>query len=204
MCVSEKRLKTSHQPRSQVPLLLAPGEKEEPGNEIVQARYHKRPFAHDVTAAIFVYKTMNRRPCLCTKKNHVEIELFSHVKTFLLFQAIDHATWLKTIYWPATFQTAHFIGPYNLHYLLLSGIGALLCHHPYCFPSQSQIWIGIGAGLPHYQPVEKACSRERLCIVRKYREDSVVYFSKSLTQICFDLSAQLKKQSIFLKLHKYF
>ena len=162
-------LNNASKPRSQGPLLLAPGEKEEPGNEIVQARYHYRPFLHDVTAAIFVYKTMNRRPCLCTKKSHVEIELFSHVKTFLSFQAIckaaDHATWLKTIYWPATFQTAHFIGPYNLHYLLLSGIKVLLCHHPYCFSSQSQIWFGIGAGPPHYQPVEKACSKERVCIV---------------------------------------
>ena len=80
MCVSEKRFKTSHQPRSQGLLLLAPGEKEEPGNEIVQARYHiryhYRPFSHDVTAAIFVYKTMNRRPCLC-KKKPVRIDLFS-------------------------------------------------------------------------------------------------------------------------------
>ena len=41
-----------------------------------------RSFSHDVTAAIFVYKTMNRRPCLCTKKNPVGIELFSHVNTF--------------------------------------------------------------------------------------------------------------------------
>ena len=36
--------------------------------------------------------------------------------------------------------------PYNLHYLLFSGIGALLCHHSYCFPSQSQTLFGIGAG----------------------------------------------------------
>ena len=43
--------------------------------------------------------------------------------------------------WPARLQTSYFIGPYNLHYLLFSGIGALLCHHPYCFPSQSQIFI---------------------------------------------------------------
>lgn len=71
------------------------------------------------------------------------------------------------------------------------------------FPSQSQIWFGIGAGPPHYQPVEKACSKERVCIVKKYR--GVVYFSKSLTQICFDLYAQLNKQSIFLlKFHQYF
>ena len=44
-----------------------------------------RSFSHDVTAAIFVYK-----------KNPVGIELFSHVKTFFLFQAIckaaDHVT----------------------------------------------------------------------------------------------------------------
>ena len=80
MCVSEKRLKTSHQPRSQIRLLLAPGEKEEPGNEIVQARYHYRPFSHDVTAAIFVYKTMNRRPCLCTKKILWELNSFHMLK----------------------------------------------------------------------------------------------------------------------------
>ena len=45
-------------------------------------------------------------------------------------------------------QHPYFIGPYNLHYLLFSGIGALLCHHLFCFPSQSQILFGIGAGLP--------------------------------------------------------
>ena len=40
------------------------------------------------------------------------------------------------------------IGAYNLHYLLFSGMGALLCHHPYRFPSQSQTLFGIGAGRP--------------------------------------------------------
>ena len=40
------------------------------------------------------------------------------------------------------------IGAYNLHYLLFSGMGALLCHHPYCFPSQSQTLFAIGAGRP--------------------------------------------------------
>ena len=49
---------------------------------------------------------------------------------------------------PAPIQTSYFIGPYNLHYLLFSVIGALLCHHPYCFPSQSQTLFGIGAGRP--------------------------------------------------------
>ena len=49
-------------------------------------------------------------------------------------------------YWPAPFRSSYFIGPYNLHYLLFSGIGALLCHHPCCFPSQSQTLFGIGVG----------------------------------------------------------
>ena len=40
------------------------------------------------------------------------------------------------------------IGAYNLHYLLFSGMGALLCHHPYCFPSQLQTLFGTGAGRP--------------------------------------------------------
>ena len=48
--------------------------------------------------------------------------------------------------WPTPIQTSYFIGPYNMHCLLFSGIGALLCHHPYCFSSQSQILFGIGAG----------------------------------------------------------
>ena len=29
--------------------------------------------------------------------------------------------------WPTPIQTSYFIGPYNLHYLLFSGIGTLLC-----------------------------------------------------------------------------
>ena len=44
--------------------------------------------------------------------------------------------------WPAPIQTSYFIGPYNLHYLIFSGIRALLCHHPYCSPSQLQILFG--------------------------------------------------------------
>ena len=75
-------LKNASKPRSQGPLLLAPGEKEEPGNEIVQARYHKRPFSHDVTAAIFAYKTMNRRTCLCTKKIMWKLNSFLMLKLF--------------------------------------------------------------------------------------------------------------------------
>ena len=49
---------------------------------------------------------------------------------------------------PAPIQTSYFISSYNLHYLLFSGIGALLCHHPDCFPSQSQTLFGTGAGRP--------------------------------------------------------
>ena len=45
----------------------------------------------------------------------------------------------------APIQTSYLIGPYNLQYLLFSGIGGFLCHHPYCFPSQSQTLFGIGA-----------------------------------------------------------
>ena len=46
--------------------------------------------------------------------------------------------WRLFSYWPAPFQSSYFIGPYNLQYLLFSGIGALLCHQPFCFLSQSQ------------------------------------------------------------------
>ena len=48
--------------------------------------------------------------------------------------------------WPTPIQPSYLIGPCNLHYLLFSGIGALLCHHPHCFPSQSQTLFGMGAG----------------------------------------------------------
>ena len=49
---------------------------------------------------IYMYKTMNRLPCLCTKKNPVRSELFSHVKTFFYSKqfAMLLTTWLKTIY----------------------------------------------------------------------------------------------------------
>ena len=55
----------------------------------------------------------------------------------------------------APIQTSYFIGPNNLHYLLFSEIGALLCHHPCCFPSQSQTLPGIGVGRP---PSGQYCS----------------------------------------------
>ena len=50
--------------------------------------------------------------------------------------------------WPARFGSSYFIRPYNLHYLLFSEKGALLCHHPYCFPSQSQTLFAIDATSP--------------------------------------------------------
>ena len=56
---------------------------------------------------------------------------------------------------PTPIKTSYFIGPNNLHYLLFSGIGALLCHHPYCFPSQSQTLFGLSAGRP---PLGQYCS----------------------------------------------
>ena len=45
-------------------------------------REYNRSFSHDVTTALFVYKTMDQRSCLSTKKIPVGIELFSHVKPF--------------------------------------------------------------------------------------------------------------------------
>ena len=52
-------------------------------------------FSHDVTAAILVYKTMNRRPCLGTKKFLRELNSF-HMLQLSLLQAIckaaDHVT----------------------------------------------------------------------------------------------------------------
>ena len=42
--------------------------------------YSNRSFSHDVTAAMFVCKTMNRRPCLCTKKILWELDSFHKLK----------------------------------------------------------------------------------------------------------------------------
>ena len=59
------------------------------------------------------------------------------------------SSWLwKNNHLTYTHPNLSFIGPCHLHYLLFSGIGALLCHHPYCFPSQSQTVFGMGAGRP--------------------------------------------------------
>ena len=45
----------------------------------------------------------------------------------------------------------------DLHYLLFSEKGALLCHHPYCFPSQSQTFFAIGAASPVKVKSVKSC-----------------------------------------------
>ena len=66
----------------------------------------------------------------------------------------------KITNWPTPIQTSCFIGPYNLHYLLFSGIGTLLCHHPYYFCSQSsQTLFGIGAGQPKITAVARCLFR---------------------------------------------
>ena len=38
---------------------------------------------------------------------------------------------------PARFQTSNFVGPYNLHRLLLSGLGLLFRSLPIVLPDQS-------------------------------------------------------------------
>ena len=51
---------------------------------------------------------MNRRPCLCTKKNPVGVKLFSHVQTFFYSKQFAKqlllTTWLETIYQTAPIQ----------------------------------------------------------------------------------------------------
>ena len=59
-----------------------------------------RLFSHDVKAAIFVYKTMDRHPCLCTK-NPVELNSFHMLKlSFINSKQFAKllTTRLKTIY----------------------------------------------------------------------------------------------------------
>jgi len=43
-------------------------------------KFLNRSFSHDVTTAIFVYKTMNRWPCLCTKTIPWELNSFHMLK----------------------------------------------------------------------------------------------------------------------------
>ena len=58
-------------------------------------------FSHDVTAAIFVYKTMNRQPCLCTERILWELNSFHRLKLYFIPSNLQ-TCWLrdcmKTIY----------------------------------------------------------------------------------------------------------
>ena len=63
-------------------------------------------------------------------------ENYCQCSNFFINVITDKQTWDTKTSSPlltTPFQTSYFIGPYNLHHLLFSGIGALLCHHPYCF-----------------------------------------------------------------------
>ena len=82
------------------------------------------------------------------KKNAVIQAVLEHGLLYRGQKPAPRPYWSPLGDWLAPIQTSYFIGPYNLHYLLFSGIGALLCHHPYCFPSQSQTLFGIVAGRP--------------------------------------------------------
>ena len=55
-----------------------------------------RLFSHDVTAAIFVYKTMNRRPCLCTKKILWEVNSF-HMLKLSFIPSILQSCWPRDL-----------------------------------------------------------------------------------------------------------
>ena len=58
-----------------------------------------RSFSHDVTVAIFVYKTMNQRSCLCTKQILWELNSFHMLKLSFISKQFAKllTTWLKTI-----------------------------------------------------------------------------------------------------------
>ena len=82
--------------------------------KFLRQRIINRSFSHDVTAAKFVYKTMNGPPCVCTKKYPVGFELW-HVKTFFYSKQFAKllTTWLKTIYSSLEGANTHtFNGPY--------------------------------------------------------------------------------------------
>ena len=75
-------LKNASKPRANlVPRFLSYSSPERKRN-LGRDCYHYRPFSHDVTATIFVYKTMNRRPCLCTKNILWELNSFLMLKLF--------------------------------------------------------------------------------------------------------------------------
>ena len=98
---------------------------------------------------IFFFTDVCVRACISQRSTHYS-QLLRQLVAFLCF------TWrcagliglFSKTDWSAPIQTSYFTCPYNLHYQLFSGIGALLCHHPYCFPSQSQTLFEIGAGRP--------------------------------------------------------
>ena len=51
-------------------------------NVVLRSVY--RSFSHDVTTVIFVYKTMNQRPCFCKKKILWELNSFHMLKLFFI------------------------------------------------------------------------------------------------------------------------
>ena len=62
-----------------------------------------RLFSHDVTAAIFVYKTMNRQPCLCTKTILWKLISFHMLKLSFVpsnyLQSCWPRDWKRSIEW---------------------------------------------------------------------------------------------------------
>jgi len=84
------------------------------------------------TASLFKWRFSSRRRCRCLSYLIEKAQAQSH-----------------HFGWPAPTQTSYFIGPYNLHFLLFSGTGALL-FHPYCFQIRAQTLFGIGEGCPHH------------------------------------------------------
>jgi len=66
-----------------------------------------RLFSHDVTVAIFVYKTMNRRPCFCTKNIPWELNSFHILKLSFIpsnLQSCGPHDWKRSIFCLRHFQ----------------------------------------------------------------------------------------------------
>ena len=98
---------------------------------------------------LFFFTDICVRACISQRSTHYS-QLLRQLVAFLYFtwRCADLIGLFSKTDWSAPIQTSYFTGPYNLHYQLFSGIGALLCHHPYCFPSQSQTFFEIGGGRP--------------------------------------------------------
>ena len=62
----------------------------------------KKIILHDVTAAIFVYKTMNRQPCLCTKKILWELYSFHMLKLTFIPSNLPS-------YWPRDWKRSNLL-----------------------------------------------------------------------------------------------